>query len=383
VQEIPDNQSSPERASSSNLAAMRALSNTALVEEAAKKALSAQQLESALERFRRLCVTPGDEVAALEEVAETLRNAGFKQELMRMLREALSLPEANPHVGALWIRRVVTSKIWDHRYPQGLDGLCRQGELGHRAVIEFLELAGAKRRYELVQQAVARHSKWLRQDPRGWAAAGRALVQARCYRQAANWMADWRNKPNLDLATLHSVALALRATGRTRRADEVVELALARPGAAQQFPVFKLWQAQDEAFGGHTAQASVIFKQINPVAWEDDSLALFYLVRSVIRVQKAEKSNRRQVFDAAQDRIADLFRRIPIYKRDAFLRREYRRCLTRMAKDAGAWPQAVRAVWRSAESRLFVGPLLLIPGLQFWLPCYLYRLCSRRKGVSK
>jgi hypothetical protein len=382
VQEPSDNQSYPERASSS-LAAMRALSNTALVEEAAKKALSPQQLESALERFRQLCVTPGDEVAALEEVAETLRNAGFKQELMRMLREALSLPEVNPHVGALWIRRVVTSKIWDHRYPQGLDSLCRQGELGHRAVIEFLEVVGARRRYELVQQAVARHAKWLRKDPRGWGAAGRALVHARCYRQAASWMADWRKRPDLDLATLHCVALALRARGRTRRANEVVQLALARPGAAEQFPIFKLWQAQDEAFAGHTQEASAIFKQINPVAWEEDSLALFYLVRSVIRVQKAEKSNRHGAFAVAQDRITDLFRRIPIYKRDVFLRREYRRCLTRMARDAGAWPQAVRAVWRSAESRLFVVPLLLLPGLQFWLPCYLYRLCSRRKGVIK
>jgi len=272
---------------------MRALSNTSLVEAAAKKALSAQQLEKAIERFRRLCITPGDEVAELEEVAEILRNAGFKQELMRILREALSWPEANPHVGALWIRRIVSSKIWDHRYPDGLDSLAAQGELGHRAVIEFLDLTGAKRRYQLVQQAVARHAKWLRKDPKGWEAAGRALALARCYRQAASWMADWRNKPELDLHTLYCLALALRASGRTRKADEVITLALARPDAAERFPVFKLWQAQDGAFAGHTQEASAIFKTIDPVGWEDDSLALFYLVRGVIRVQKAEKPKRR------------------------------------------------------------------------------------------
>jgi hypothetical protein len=362
---------------------MRGLSNTALVEEAAKKALSAQQLEKTIEQFRQLCVRPGEDVAELEVVAEILRNAGFKHELMRILRDALSLPEANPHVGALWIRRIVTSKVWDHRYPQGLDNLCKQGELGRRAVIEFLELAGVKRRYQLVQQALGRHARWLRTDPKGWAVAGRALAHARCYRQAARWLADWRAKPDLDLQTLHCVALSMRASGRTRQADEAVQLALARTGAAEQFPIFKLWQAQDEAFAGHTQEASATFKQIDPAGWEEDSLALFYLVRSVIRVQKAEKANRREVFAAARDRITDLFRRAPIYKRDVFLRREYRRCFARMAMDAGAWPQAVSAAWRSAESWLFIAPLLLVPGLQVLLPCYLYRLCSRRKGSFK
>lgn len=382
MQEPTENRALPERALV-NVAGMRGLSNTALVEEAARKALSAEQLEKALSRFRELCVGPGDKAAALEEVADTLRNAGFKQEMMAILREALSLPDANPHVGALWIRRVVTSKIWDHRYPQGLDELCRQGEIGRRAVIEFLELAGAKRRCQLVQQAVTRHAKWLRADPQGWAAAGRALVQARCYHQAARWMSAWHNRPELDLATLHCVAVAMRATGRLRKADEAIGSVLARPGAAEQFPVFKLWQAQDQAFAGHIQEASAIFKQVSPTGWEDDALAFFYLVRSVIRVQKAEKANRREVLRVARDRIGDQFRRVPIYKRDVFLRREYRRCLTRMARDAGEPSTAVQAVWRSAESRLFIIPLLLIPGLQLFLPCYLYRLWSRRKGVSR
>ena len=362
---------------------MRSLSNTALVEEAAKKALSAQQLEKTIERFRQLCVAPGDQAAALEETAEILRNAGFKVELMRLLNEALAQPEANPHVGALWMKRIVTSKIWDHRYPQGLDSLCAQGELGRQAVIEFIELVGLKRRHQLVLQAVSRHAKWLRSHPSGWAAVGRALVRARCYRKAARWLADWRSKPELDLPTFHSLALALRATGRNDQAREVIRVASGKPGAEEQFPIFKVWQAEDEAFAGNSQNASAILKQVSPAGWDDDSLVLFYLVRSVIRVQKAEPASRNEVLSVAADRIADLFRRAPIYKRDVYLRREYRLCLTRMARDAGKWTQQVRALWRSAESRAFVLPLLLIPGLQLFLPCYLYRLLSRRKGVER
>ena len=361
---------------------MRALSNTAVVEQAAKKALSAQQLEKTLLAFRQLCLTPGDDTGALEQVAETLRNAGFRRELMDILRETLTRPEVNPHVGAIWIRRSVTSKFWDHRYPESLDELCQRGEVGHRAVIEFLQILGAKRRYALIRQTIARHRKWLRSDPQGWSAAGRALVQARCYRQAAQWMADWRKKPDLDLETLHSLTLALRASGRTKQANEVARVVVERPGALEQFPMFKLWQAEDLAFSGDTEGASNVFKTVNPAGWDDDALAAYYLVRSVIRVQKAERSNRGQALTTALERLRDLFRRRPIYKRDVYLRRQYRRCVTRMARDAGAWPEAIRARWRSAESWPFALVLLVVPGLQLFLPVYLYRLLTRRHGVS-
>jgi hypothetical protein len=383
VQETSGNPSVPKKERSSGHGALRAVSNTSLVEEAARKALSAQELERKVEQFRQLCLEPGNDVRVLEETAEVLRNAGFKNELMNLLREALEKAEVNPHVGALWVRRVVNSKIWDHRYPEGLDALCKEGETGHRAVIEFLDIMGRKRQGALIQKAVARHARWLRTHPEGWAAAGQALVQARDYSKAARWMSDWRNKPQLDLPTLSSLALALRATGRAKAADEVVQLALARPGAAEEFPILKLWVAQDLVFAGSTQPASATFKQIDTTGWDDDSLALYYLVRGVIRVQKAEPANRKETFDLAQERVAELFRRAPIYKRDIFLRREYRRCLTRMAKDSGSWSQGIRATWRSAESWPFGLLLLIIPPLQVLAPCYFYRLCSRRQGVLK
>jgi hypothetical protein len=122
---------------------------------------------------------------------------------------------------------------------------------------------------------------------------------------------------------------------------------------------------------------------VDTSGWEDDPLALFYLVRGMIRVQKAEDEDRAETFVTARDRIHDLFRRVPIYKRDVYLRREYRRCLTRMAKDSGQWSQIIPTVWKSAESKWFLLPLLVVPGCQLLLPVYLYRLCSRRCGVVK
>ena len=362
---------------------MRALSNTVLVEQAARKALSVQELEKTLNRFRQLCVTPGEVLRPLEDTAEALKEAGFKHELMQILRESLALPEANPHVGALWMRRVVTSKVWDHRYPAELDSLCRQGQIGHRAVIEFLDLVGGKRRGKLVRQALSRHAKWLRNEPDGWAAAGRALTRARCYRQATKWMSNWQEQPDLDLPTLRCLVLALRATGRSALANAVNGLALKKAGSGDEGSIFRLYAAEDEAFAGNTQSAALTLKQINNSGWDDDSLALYYLVRGVIRVQKVEPEGRHEAFAMARERLRENFRKAPIYKRDVFLRREYRRCLTKMAKISGQRTEGIRALWQSADSWPFVLILLLIPGLQLFLPCYLFRLCTRRKGVNR
>jgi len=196
-------------------------------------------------------------------------------------------------------------------------------------------------------------------------------------------MANWRDQPELELPTLQCLALALRATGHSKQADEVAQIGISKSGTNDLGSIFKLYVAEDQVLSGNAQAASVTLKQINTSGWEDDSLALFYLVRGLARVQRAERSDRQEAFDLAQDRLRGVFRKVPIYKRDVFLRREYRRCLTRMAKASGLWSQGIRALWKSAESRSFIVPLLLIPGLQLFLPCYLYRLCSRRKGINR
>jgi len=362
---------------------LRGLSNSTLVEEAARKALSASEVEKTVERFRSLCRDRSASGQDLEATAELLRNAGYKQELMHLVREALKAPNGNAYVGALWIRRLVGSKLWDHHYPEGLDALCQAGDAGQEAVIEFLRMAGARRRSSLVSRAVGTHNSWLRKHAQGWAVAGQALVQCRCYGKAVRWMSGWREHQNLDSATLHCLALALRATGKARKSDEVVRLALETPGTAEAFPIFKLWAEQDQAFAGETQTASTTFKAIDPTGWEDDSLALYYLVRGVIRVQKSSSDSRRETFLSARARVDELFRRPRLHKRDVFLRREYRRCIFRMARDAGAWSATIPAAWRSAETPWLLLPLLAVPGLQLLLPCYLYRLCTHRRGALK
>ncbi|HEV2394665.1 MAG TPA: hypothetical protein VG146_20125 [Verrucomicrobiae bacterium] len=353
------------------------------VAEAAKRALTAQGAAEALDELRRLCVAQTEDTAPLEAKVEQLRLAGYRQELNQVLQEALSSPQAHPHVGALWMRRLVSSNNWDRRYPQGMDQLCRRGEIGRRAVIEFLQAAGASRKGRLVCHALRKHGKWLRTHPQGWRAAARALADVREYRRLARWMSSWRTKPELDGELLYCLALGLRGTGHERKAQPFVRQALEKPDAEKQFPVLKLWAAQEEALAGDVQAAEGLYKELKSVAWDDDSVCVYYLTRGVLRVRQAARASRKEVFDSASTRVQERVRRVAIYKRDVMLRRQYRRCLWRMAVDSGRWGSGAMAAWRSAESVWLLLPLALVPGLQLFLPLYLFRLCARRRGFRK
>ncbi len=350
---------------------------------AGKISLSPQEAAKTVEELRRLCRTKGEELNALDRAAKALQDSGYKQELTKVLREAVSWPDAHPRVGALWVRRLVSSNNWDRTYPDALDELCRRGEIGHRAVIEFLAAVAEKGRPQLVKEAVRKHGQWLAEDPDGWSVAAKALAKVRLHHLAARWMSDWRGRPELNLELLFSLALALRGSGREREAHEVVVLALGKPGAALQYPILHLWFAEEEALAGKTESATVHLQDVRPVGWEEDAVNLFYLTRGVIRVQRADRDSRGEAFAAAYDRIRDQFRRRRVHEREVTLRRQYRRCVCRMARDTGRWWPALLATWRSADRWSALIPLLLVPGLQIFAPLYLMRLCTNRRGREK
>ncbi len=384
MQEIPDNgpPTPPPSGSGPSLARRPGLARLG-VPSAERIALTPEEAAKLVERLRQLCKTQGAELAELELAMKALRDSGYKQELSQVLRDAVTWPEAHPHVGALWVRRLVSSNNWNRTYPQALDELCRRGEIGCRAVIEFIELVAAKGRTQLVREAVRKNASWLRSHPLGWRVAARALAQVRLYHRAARWMADWRARPDLDPALLYALALALRGAGRESDAQEVVQRALAIPSAAQQFPVLKLWLAQEEALAGRTEGAAAALKDVQPLGWDDDSICLFYLTRGVIRVQRAEPESRAEAFVAAYDRIRDQFRRPRVRERDLMLRRQYRRCVSRMARDAGRWGAGLMAAWRSADRWSTLAVLTVVPGLQIFAPLYIFRLCRHRRGREK
>ena len=343
----------------------------------AKLYLSPEEAQKALEHLRLLCFAKDEDPTPLEIATDALREAGYKQDVSKILHRALMLPEVNPHVGALWVRRVVSRRRWDGRYPRHMDKLCRRGEVGRRAVIEFLELAGARRLRRHINRVIRKHGRWLREHPKGWQVAVKVLAQQGDYRKVINWFGDWHLKSEADLELLFCLVLALRTTGRERAAHEIVQVARNKPGNDQQHRILGLWFVFEEALAGNTQSAFDNFKEMQPAGWDEYSTCLYYLARGLIRVQQAPPAERKEAFDRDYHRIRERFRITRVDQCGTLVRREYRRCLCRMAKDAGIWSQRIQATWRSADSWLFLVPLLLVPPLQLLAPVYLFRLAIR------
>jgi hypothetical protein len=228
-----------------------------------------------------------------------------------------------------------------------------------------------------------RHGKWLRSDKQGWELAAGALGKAGDFSKVKSWTEDWRERQETTGRVLFARALALRGLKREGEAQEAIEAALKDPKATQEFPLLMLWAAMEEGLAGKVDSAAARFKAVSQSGWDEDSMCLYYLVRGVIRVQEAAPNQRKDVFYSSYARVQDRLRRLPVNRRHVMLRRAYRRCVCRMAKDAGLWWRRLVTPLRSAEGPMPLLPLIIIPGLQLALPIYLYRLLTRRHVASR
>lgn len=343
-------------------------------------ALSMQKMREMLVVFSKLACDKSAPDAEVDSIAQRLIQAGYKHELADVLGPALQSENAHPHLGSLWIQRLVGSHSWNRNYPDFLDELCERGEIGRRAVLALLEYLNQKGKASLARKLVARHGKMLADDPAGRSLIAGALARARLYKKILRWTSG--PLENLDARSLYCRALAFRERGRERQAMPVVAHAITLPDVLDTYPMLGVWHAMEHALRGDNETASVTLDRLRYAGWDEDGLTYYYLARGVARVQHAAPEDRRNSFYAAFDRVHDrLRRRRRIYKRPWALRRAYRRCMVRMALKSGLWGRGVQAIWESADSWWVFFGLLLVPPFQLFAPVYLVRLLRRRQGA--
>lgn len=348
---------------------------------AATQGLSIQEARKTLDQFKVACRNPSERAARLDELSQILQDAGFRHEMSDILTDALRLDEVNPQAGALWVRRVVSSKVWDRKYPKYLDDLVVRGEIGRRALTELLKYLNNKGKAAVARPLFRKHSRILRQMPEVRALAVGALASSGLYKPVVQWTRDWQD-PNTPLSLLYARAMALRGLGRENKAAKVVDAALARDGLAE-YPLLGLWKANHEALRKRTETAAKYYAALKPAGWDDNTFCLYYLTRGVIRVQEASRGNRSDAFRSSYARIRDRFGKHRVFRRNWLMRRAYRQCLWRMAVDAGVWWRGLIVPWTSADTWTMILPLLLIPPFQLFLPTYLWRLLRRRHQPSR
>jgi hypothetical protein len=177
-----------------------------------------------------------------------------------------------------------------------------------------------------------RHRHWLRADNDGWASMGYALVTLKRFRSTISWMRDWRNRSNLKMWMLLNLALALRECRRWNEMREVLTVAIKRPERDHTFQKQRLLLAMELALVGETQEAAGHFRELNATGWSNYMQIQYRLTRGLLSVQQAVPTDRKKVFRSERAAIRKVFGQ----HRTSTFRSDYRRSLTRMAKDTGS-----------------------------------------------
>jgi cellulose synthase operon protein C len=316
-------------------------------EEIRKVTAAGEDIRRALELLKKLCFSKAPAPRALNAAYGALRNASFHVEAFAVLDEAAGSPEAHPEVGALWMQQRLE---WKRSPRKKLAQMLERGEIGKRAVLALIRHRAETKRRSRLRFVIWKHRHWLRHHEDGFQTVLHAYVRAGLFGCVLKWVGDWQSRRNLPMWALYEYAFALRGLGREEKSHPVVAHALTLPNRDDTYRELRLLFAAEEAMAGRTESAAAAFKDIGEEGWDEYRARLYRFVRGMIEVQQAVTlPEKREAFRRARAGIDDLLRGFSIARSDIFTRRDYRRYLTRMARDSASWFRIVE-IWFSGLS---------------------------------
>ena len=184
-------------------------SRTALL--ATKRKDQARALR-ALEELVSVPPASGSGDGGLQEVAEAMSEAGWRDATDNVLRDAMQLPDGDghPEAGSLWVRSRASKSAWLGLATE-MDRLNFDEEKPRRALTAYIEMLGTHKQGRALRKAVRRWGPVLRLTTEGWGQTGYALVTCGSYKHAVAWLDEWRTRPDAQGWMLFNLAAALRA----------------------------------------------------------------------------------------------------------------------------------------------------------------------------
>ena len=301
-------------------------------------------LELAVSQFRELASDPEVTRGTLREAVLAFDSEGWGAKLTDELKELAFTADVNADVAGLWADRAVaagTSDAVSERLP---DLLVQNPTAGREVVLAYLwALAEAGKP---VQGTVQKHNEILRADDTAWARTGAALVAAGHHGMASAWLADWRDRPNVEAWMLRPLAMAFRLLDQDERAADVCRAAVKLGGAEDVLADFRAWLALDLALSGQTAEATAHTAKIDPVTVPDSTRLILAMAQAVVMVKQAGPDGKAGAFKEAKDTLRVAAAACAAKDVPAGAARAYRRVVSCVAGEASALTAKLWAVWQ-------------------------------------
>lgn len=251
--------------------------------------------DEAEQAFADLCVMSGEIGWALQDALQSLRDCGGGKTGVRWLGNAVQHSDANPEVATAWGVLSVSEGV-------DLEGTIIQG-LVHRP--EIFSLAADEYLDELLQNAhenialpfIERHRERLHANDRNWGRVGYVYATLYKYKEAASWLADWRDRQGLQPWKLFNLVEALRALNRDKEARQVGEAALLLPDVDHTSDLHMIWLAADDPIRYEELRQTCV-ERIDPEAIHPSLKFMWHLV-----VALDETIRRAAPFDLVKKRV--------------------------------------------------------------------------------
>jgi tetratricopeptide (TPR) repeat protein len=325
--------------------------------------LRATDWTSARDLLAALAADPDPDGGPLETAVGAFQHAGRGREAMRILRQAIRRPQAHPATGAAVVQMLLTTgRLWAAtRFAAGLP----EGESFQRAAPMLLQRLGNAKSRRLLHSLLGRRRSDLRANIDCWGQTGYALVTTGRMRAAVEWMADWRERPQVQPWMLFNLCLALRHLGRYAEAGEVARHVVNtwshREGAADMY----LFLAVEEALEGSVERAREYLALVSTRANNQHDQRMLALAKGLVELRAAGPGHKRAAARSALRSMRSFFDPVDF----AFAQKDERRTVQRAGavfrREAPGLATSWWFWWRRVGHWLLMLPAIIVVALVY------------------
>ncbi|HEX5223413.1 MAG TPA: tetratricopeptide repeat protein [Verrucomicrobiae bacterium] len=294
--------------------------------------------------FQKLCALPDPDPWPVEAATDAFLQAGRGTRALKVLKRALKSNSCNPQVGAAAVRLYTAQR----RDLAALWFFCRlkPGEVQRRAAAPMVQgLAELKSRF-LLRVLLWLRRDVLRKDDAAWGQVGFALSTFRRMKAVALWLADWRERPNVQPWMLFNLCLGLRHLGQWDEANAVARHVLDTWGHREGSADMHLFLAVEEALSGSLPAAR---EHLNHARVRENviyDLELVAIAKALIEFRKAPASGRVDQFKVARAQLGQSFSGWRLLRVTRDVRRTFKRAGKAFVNEGGGWRARLWFGWK-------------------------------------
>ena len=194
-------------------------------------AIMREDSDWAMALLRELCIDPANDAATVERSAKAILQRGWSREMEEALRDALDHSEWHPSAAAMWAKaRTAHGGLASGSDIRALTWLDDPAKGAIYVLIDAIGGRGSKvkgvAKIRLWWNLRTIRSLWRvrgRDDVLYWAKIGYALVSLERFRDAIEWLDDWKSRRGVTPEMLHNLVVAYLSTGMVHSARDVLQ----------------------------------------------------------------------------------------------------------------------------------------------------------------